>query len=131
MLAMAHPETAFGQGRSLTVSHRHAYQEFSGVPTVTCGETVGSHMIWLSLSTARRGVVPIDRVRSQTKLSGLGPGATLTVYVSRNGKSVARAIIFRRGVPPTRAHTYATIGVYAGTPLAALETLARRLYKVL
>jgi hypothetical protein len=131
LLAMAHPETAFGQGRALTVSHRRASHEFSGVPTVMCGETVGGHMIWLSLSTARRGVVPIDRVRSQTQLSGLGPGATLTVYVSRSGKLVSRAIVFDRGVAPALAPTYASINVYAGTPLAALETLARRLYSVL
>jgi hypothetical protein len=130
LLAAAHATGAFSHGMSLAVSHRQALHErFSGVPIAACTEMVGSHWIELTLSTALRGVESVDKVRSQKQLSGLGPGATLTIY-TRNG-AVAQAITFRRGVAPALFPTYASITLLEPTHLADLKVLARRLYEEL
>jgi hypothetical protein len=129
LLTKAHPETSFGEGRPLAVSHRQSLREFTGVPTAACTELVGTHRVELTLSTARRGVESVDKVRSRRPLSGLGAGETLTIY-TRDG-AVARAITFDRAVPPDLAPTYASISLIGGGHLVALKTLARRLYKEL
>ena len=126
LLAAAHPETAFNQGKPLTVSHRQSSHEFVGVPLAICAETVGSHSVELWLSTALRGVVPAAKVRSQKHLPGLGPGATLTVY-SFHGW-VSQAVTFHRDVAPAPAPIYESVSLPSATHPAALETLARRLY---
>jgi hypothetical protein len=124
LLARAHPETAFNQGKTLTVSHRQSSHEFDGAPVAICAEAVGSHSVELWLSTALHGVVPAATVRSQKHLSGLGPDATLTVYSFKG--AVSQAITFHREIAP--APIFEAVFLPGATHSAALETLARRIY---
>jgi hypothetical protein len=128
LLASAHPETAFANGTALSVTDRSRDREYAGVPTRTCSETVGTTRIWFGVSTAARALVPVDRVRSRVRLSGPGSGATLTVYVSRDGRYTGEALAFHRGVAPARASTYASLMLVGAVRPATLKTVAARIY---
>ncbi len=128
LLAAAHPETAFGKATPLSVSPGRRSHDYSGVDTADCTETVGEYRVWLRVSTEFRGVTPAGVVRLSEPVRGVASGRLERIRF--HGTS-SQWIFFHRGVPP-----YSPRAMYVGITLlglktntAALETLARRLYK--
>jgi hypothetical protein len=132
LLASAHPQTAFG-AKVLPVKHRHADHGYIGVATASCDETVGGINVFLMLSTAERGVVPVDKVLSRTALPGPSSGALFVVYLSRDHRLQTRSygIIFHRDIPPTKTSVHYAQVMIGTNRSAALRRLASRLYAVL
>jgi hypothetical protein len=122
LLTGAHPETAFGNGKTLTAGKTKEQKYGTGqYQILNCSQTVGTQTVVLGVQHSIGGSGGVV-VTSQTHPSGLGSDPTLTVGTGAGNGGPVDYIVFHRG------GVYVSINANGARP-TTLTAFARTVYK--